>query len=137
MPFSPDASSIKAFTTQAKQGYDDFFLPKKTAHTAPITPSPAPTTYANDNHDAFLYHRWNNAHTNTTSTISTRTNKPISAAANSKTIANALTKLSVKDDPSVTPTLKTLSTIDTCSSHSTKNNTDAILSITIWNQPII
>ena len=43
----------------------------------------------------------------------------------------------IKDDPSVTPTLETLCTLDTCSSHSTNIDTDAILRITIWNQPIV
>ena len=44
----------------------------------------------------------------------------------------------VKDDASVTPTLKTLCTVDTRSSEPTHNNdTDVILNIMIWNQPII
>ena len=43
----------------------------------------------------------------------------------------------VKDDLSVTPTLETLRTLDTQSSDPTYNDTDAILNITIWNQPIV
>ena len=40
-----------------------------------------------------------------------------------------------KDDPSVTPTL---STLDTRSSQQTNNiDPDTILSITMWNQPIV
>ena len=48
-----------------------------------------------------------------------------------------LTRTITKDDPSVTPTLDTLSTLDTRSSHPINTDTDAILSITIWNQPIV
>ena len=46
-------------------------------------------------------------------------------------------KVTSEDDTSVTPTLKTLSTLDTRSSHPTNVDTDTILSITIWNQPIV
>ena len=42
-----------------------------------------------------------------------------------------------KDDTSVTPALQTLCTQDTRSSHQTNLDPDAILSITIWNQPIV
>ena len=130
------ASSIKAFTTQTKQGYNDFFLPKTTAHTAPVTPSPAPT-YANDNHDAFLHHRWNNANKNkNTSTSRPGTNRP-QLAANSNNVAHTLTKIPVRDERYVTHTLKTLCTLNTRSSDPTYNDTDAILNIMIWNQPIL
>ena len=133
------ASTIKAFTETAKQEYDDFFLPKTTAHAAPVTPSPTAPTYVNDNHDAFLYHRWNNTNKNkNTSTSRPGTNRP-PLAANSNNVAHTLTltKTPVKDDPSITPTLATLCTIDTRSSDPTYNNTDAIIYITIWNQPIV
>ena len=50
---------------------------------------------------------------------------------------NIHNKTPVKDDPSATPTLKTPCTLNTCSLHSTKITNDAILSITIWNQPIV
>ena len=50
---------------------------------------------------------------------------------------NIRNKTPVKDDPSATPTLKTPCTLNTCSLHSTKITNDAILSITIWNQPIV
>ena len=49
------ASSIKKFTNQAECKRDEFFLPKTTDRTVPVTPSSTPT-YANDNHDAFLHH---------------------------------------------------------------------------------
>ena len=108
----------------------------------PATPFPAPTTYAkNDNHDAFLYNRWNKTNTNkNTTTISPSTTKPTptaAAATTGKTTAYAPIEIPVKDDPSVTPTLETLCTLDTCSSDPTYNDTDAILNITIWNQPIV
>ena len=127
------ASSIKEFTDQAKRKHDEFFLPKKTAHAAPATPSPAPT-YVNDNHDAFLHHRWNNANKNV-STIRPGTNRP-TLAANSNT-TSAPIEIPVKDDTSITPTLETLCTTDTRTSNPTNIDTDAILSITIWKQPIV
>ena len=46
--------------------------------------------------------------------------------------------MSLPDDPSVMPTLDTISTlVDTPSSHPTNIDNDTILSITIWNQPIV
>ena len=66
------ASSIKEFTNQAKRKQDEFFLPKKAAHTS--TAKPPPPTYMNDNHDAFLYHHWNNKNK-----INNGTNKPTTA----------------------------------------------------------
>ena len=132
-------SSIKAFTNQAKHKYDAFFLPKTAASMVP--PSSAPRYAKNDDHDAFLCHRWNKANTNKkTNTISPSTTKPTPAVATptyQKAYATSI-KIPVKDDPSVTPTLETLCTVDTLSSYPTyNNNTDAILKITIWNQPII
>ena len=56
------ASSIKEFTDQAKRKHDEFFLPKnKNAadRTLQATLSPVPTYARNDDHDAYLYHRWN------------------------------------------------------------------------------
>ena len=134
-------SSIEDFTNQAKREYDGFFLPNKNANrTVPATPFPAPTTYAkNDNHDAFLYNRWNKTNTNkNTTTISPSTTKPTAAAATiGKTTAYAPIEIPVKDDTSVTPTLETLCTLDTRTSHPTNIDNDTILSITIWNQPIV
>jgi len=73
-------------------------------------------------HDNYLYRRWNNptAH----KSKKTRTKHQRLPAHDTTT----------KDDPSVTPTL---STLDTRSSHPTNTDTDTILSITIWNQPIV
>ena len=130
------ASSIKEFTNHTKRKQDDFFLPKKTPHAAPVT------LYANDNHDAFLHHQWNNTNNNNTSTIRPGTNKPTLAAAaattsatTGKTTAYAPIEIPFKDYPSVTPTLETLCTLATCSSDPTYNDTDnAILNITVWNQ---
>ena len=127
------AISIKEFTNQAKHKHDEFFLPKTTACTAPIATSSTPT-YVNDNHDAFLHRRWNNANKNV-STIRPGTNRP-TLAANSNT-TSAPIEIPVKDDTSITPTLETLFTLDTRSSDPTYNDTDAILNITIWNQPIV
>ena len=128
--------SINDFTSQAKREYDEFFSPNKTANRT-VPPSSAPTMYAkNNDHDAFLYNRWNK----NTTTISPSTTKPTptaAAATTGKTTAYAPIEIPVKDDPSVTPTLETLCTLDTCSSDPTYNDTDAILNITIWNQPIV
>ena len=76
-------------------------------------------------HDDYLYRRWNNltARSNTKRTHKTNQRLP--------------TRSSTKDDTSVSPTLQTLCTQDTRSSHQTNLDNDAILSITIWNQPII
>ena len=82
----------------------------------------------NDNHDAFLYHRWNNKNKMNNGTI-----KPNAAPQNT---ASAPIEIQVKDDSSATPTLETLCTLDTQSSDLSDNDTDAILNITIWNQPI-
>ena len=134
------ASSIKEFTNQAELKHAEFFLPKnKNAnHTLPTTPSPVPTTYTRNDHDAYLHRRWNRSNRNkNTTTISPSTTKPTPAAATTgKTIAYTPIEM-VKDDLSVTPTLETLCTLDTRSSQSTNIDNDAILRITIWNQPII
>jgi hypothetical protein len=134
-------SSIEDFTNQAKREYDGFFLPNKNAdRTVPATPFPAPTTYAkNGDHDAFLYNRWNKTKRNkNTTTISPSTTKPTPAAATSgKTTDYAQPIKLVKDDPSITPTLETLCTLDTYSLHPNTITTDTIISITIWNQPIV
>ena len=133
-----NTSAITAFTNQAQREYDEFFLRKNVNRTLPAASAPVPTTYAkNDDHGAFLYHRWNTATTNKNSTIRPCTNKPRTAG-NSKTVAHAPINIPVKDDPSITPTLETLCTVDTRSSDPTYNDTaDAILNITIWNQPIV
>ena len=89
----------------------------------------------------YLYHRWNRSDRNkNTTTISPSTTKPIpiaAAATTGKTTAYAPIEIPIKDDPSVTPTLETLCTLDTRSSQSTHIDNDAILQITIWNQPIV
>ena len=62
---------------------------------------------------------------------------PTSNSTNSTTTAYAPIEIPIKDDPSVTPTLQTLCTQDTRSSHQTNLDPDTILSITFWNQPIV
>ena len=130
------ASSIKEFTDRAKQEYDKFFLPKN-AHATAAKPPPDPT-YVNDNHDAFLYRRWNN-----TNKMNNDTTKPIAAPRITATptyhtaSASAPIEIPVKDDPSITSTLRTLCTLDTRSSDPSNNDTNAILNIMIWNQPIV
>ena len=74
-------------------------------------------------HDNYLYRRWNNPATHKHKTKKTRTIRQRLAT--------------TKDDTSVTPTLETLSTLDTRTSHPTNIDNDTILSITIWNQPIV
>ena len=75
-------------------------------------------------HDDYLYRRWN------TPTVRRTTKKTRTKRLNVKHSSN-------KDDTSVTPTLQTLCTQDTRSSHQTNIETDTILSITIWNHPIV
>ena len=136
-------TSIKDFTNQAKREYDEFFYsPHKNVDCTRSVPRlSSPPNYAkNDEHDAFLYHRWNMANTSkNTITTSPSTTKPAPVAATSgKTTAYAPPiDIPVKDDPSVTPTLETLCTLDTRSSQPTSIDFDVILSITIWNQPIV
>ena len=79
------------------------------------------------NHDNYLYRRWNKptAHKHTTKTKKIRTKRLL------------VKHSTAKDDPSVTPTLETLCTTDTRTSNPTNIDTDAILSITIWKQPIV
>ena len=88
----------------------------------------------NDDHDSYLYHRWNDKKRKKNTT----TPKPAPAgnSTNSTITVYVPIDIPIKDDPSVTPTIETLSTLDTCSSHPTNMDTGAILSITIWNQPI-
>ena len=130
------ANSIMTFTEQAKLKYDEFFLSKTADCTQPVPPSSTPMYAKNNDHDGFLYHRWNKTTTNAnTTTIHLCTNKP-RPTVNTKTIAHTPTAIPVKDDPSVTPTPETLCTFDTCSSNSTTIDNDAILNIKIWIQPI-
>ena len=83
-------------------------------------------TKKHPSHDNYLYRQWNNPTTRSTTKKTQKTNQRI------------LTRSTTKDDPSVTSTLETFSTLDldTRSSYPTYIDTDAILSITIWNQPI-
>ena len=76
-------------------------------------------------HDNYLYRRWNNPNAHKHKTKKTRTKRRL------------VKHSTAKDDPSVTPTLETLCTTDTRTSHPTNIDTDAILSITIWKQPIV
>ena len=63
------ASVIKEFINQAKRKQHYFFLPKTTTRTVPVTLSSTPTYAKNDDHDVYLYHRWNNKkHNKNTST---------------------------------------------------------------------
>ena len=73
-------------------------------------------------HDNYLYRRWNNPTARSNKTKKTRTK-------------HRCPLVTTKDDTSVTPTLETLCTQDTRSSSQTK--ADILLSITIWNQPIV
>ena len=111
-------STIKAFTNRARQEYDAFSLPNKnTDQTLPATPSLVPAYAKNDDHDSYLYHRWNKSNRNKTSTIKPTTTPHITTT--TYQTAYVPIDIPVKDDPSVTPTLKTLCTLDTCSSDST------------------
>ena len=81
------------------------------------------TRKKNPSHDNYLYRRWNNptAHKHN-KTKKTRTK-------------HQRLLVITKDDTSVTPTLETLCTQDTQSSNQT--DADILLSITIWNKPIV
>ena len=108
------------FTNQAKREYDEFFPPNKNAdYIIPVLSPSSTSMYAkNDDHNACLYHRWNrsNKNTNTDTTKSAPTITPRITTPTYQT-AYAPIKIPVKDDPFVTPTLKTLCTLDTCSLH--------------------
>ena len=73
-------------------------------------------------HDNYLYRRWTNtpsANKHKTKKTRTRHQRPL---------------VITKDDTSVTPTLETLSTTNTSTPH---DNADMLISITIWNKPIV
>ena len=93
--------------------------------------SPIIPIYANDNHNAYLYHQWNKINKNKkpTSKIKPTITPPITTP--TYQTGYAPIDIPVKDDPSVTLTLETLCTLDTCSSDPTYNDTDAILNIMI------
>ena len=73
-------------------------------------------------HDNYLYRRWTNtptAHKHKTTKTRTQHQRLL---------------VTTKDDTSITPTLKTLSTTNTSTPH---YNADMLISITIWNKPIV
>ena len=88
-----------------------------------------PTYAKNDDHDAYSSYRWNKRKKNTNLGTTERTSTTCLANTSSQTTAYAPIKILVKDDPSVSPTIETLCTLDTCSLHSTNIDNDAILSI--------
>ena len=99
-------SSIKEFTNEAKQEHDELFFPKNTNHTVPVTHTPTVPTHAkNDDHGAFLLHHWNSSNKNPC-----LVNEKTTTTTACTTMDNTHNKIPVKDDPSVTPALKTLCT---------------------------
>ena len=89
----------------------------------------------NDDHDLYLYHCWNSSDRNTKYNTSSTTKPTTATHITTPTYQTAYApiKVAVKDDPSVTPTLETLctlDTLDTCFLHSTNVANDTILSIT-------
>ena len=68
------ASSIMAFTNQAKRKYDEFFPPNKNDdYIIPVlSPSSTSMYTKNDDHNACLYHRWNRSNKNTNNTDTTK-----------------------------------------------------------------
>ena len=132
---------MKAFTNRARQEYDEFFLPKnkkKSAdQTLPATPSPVPTYAKNDNHDAYLYHRWNRNNRNKKNTSSTTkpTITPVSPLLPIKQPMHPSYK-SRMIYPS-RPHLRPFVPLTPAWTKFIYSNTDAILNITIWNQPIV
>ena len=79
----------------------------------------------NHSHDGDLYQQW--------------TNPTVHSIIKTAYIAPTKVRLdfTTNDALSITPTLEILSTLDTHSSHQTTGTPDTILSITIWNQPIV
>ena len=114
-PYTYDTLQLSFLTThyEINDYYDEFPL-----YTVP----PYIKRKKHPSHDNYLYRRWNNP--TRTKTKKTRTK-------------HQRLPVTTMDDTSVTPTLETLRTIDTHSSHPTNIDPDTILSITIWNQPII
>ena len=75
-------------------------------------------------HDNYLYRRWNNptaSHKHKTKKTRTKHQRLL---------------VTTKDDASVTPTLDTLSTTDTSTPHQ-HSDADMLISIMIWNKPIV
>ena len=117
-PYEYDTLQLSFLTTHYES--DDDYTDAFPLYTVPhyITRKKHP------GHDNYLYRRWNNP--NAHKHKKTR-----------KTNQRNLARTTTKDDMSVTPTLTTLSTLDTRSSHPTNIDPDTILSITIWKQPIV
>ena len=107
----------------------------------PLSLSLVPTCAKNDDHNAaYLYYLWsdNKRKKNTSPTQPA----PSGNITNSTTTATAYTpiKIPIQDDPSISPTLETMCTLDTLDTHPlypTNINNDIILSITIWSQTIV
>ena len=116
-PYSYDKLQLLFLTTHYENTNE--YIDAFTLYTVPhyITRKKHPS------HDNYLYRRWNNP-VRTHMTKKTRTKRLLAKHS------------TAKDDTSITPTLNTLSTLDTRSSHPTNIDPDTILSITIWNQPI-
>ena len=113
-PYKYDTLQLPFLTTHYE--YTKEYTDEFTLYTVPhyITRKTHP------GHDNYLYRRWNNPTARSKKTRKTTQRLPVTT----------------KDDTSVTPTLDTLPTLDTRSSHQTNIDPDTILSITIWNQPI-
>ena len=127
------ASSITAFTNQAKREYDEFFSLKKNANCTrlviPTSPLPIRTQMM------ILMHSCTsngiiNANKNKTSTVRPGTNKT-TPVVNSKTVAHVLTKIPAKDDLSTTYTLETLCTLDTIASNKNFTANDMLINFMI------
>ena len=117
-PYEYDTLQLSFLTTHYENA-NDYYTDDFSLYTVPhyITRKQHP------GHDNYLYRRWNNPTVSSTHKKNRKTNHRLSVTA--------------KDDTSVTPTLQTISTLDTRSSHLTNIETDTILSITIWNHPIV
>ena len=108
-----------SFLTTHYEKINDYYADEFLLYTVPqyITRKQHPS------HDNYLYRRWNNPIAHKHKTTKTCTKRQRLHATN-------------KDDTSITPTVKTLCTINTNAPHQ-HDNADMLISITIWNQPIV
>ena len=111
----------------AESYYDTLFFTKHTNHSVYTK---------NSDHDVFLFHCWNRRNT---CIVNKKKHHQRTQKANTSTTKKSFTSCrptkAPKADPSVTPILKILSTIDTNSSlHGYAN---MLINIMIWSQPLV
>ena len=127
------ASSITAFTNQAKREYDEFFSLKKNANCTrlviPTSPLPILMQMMIMMHSCTI-NGIINANKNKTSTVRPGTNKT-TPVVNSKTVAHVLTKIPANVDLSTTYTLEALCKLDTIASNKNFAANDMLINFMI------